>query len=74
MLQPSVVARVSASRSAEAPIAAANRSRTRARSSRTLSNHGLPPRPSSWSKRFRSSIAAIVRRESGPSVPAFRYA
>jgi hypothetical protein len=74
MLQPSVVELVSATLSAVAQIAAASFSRTRSRNANMLSNHAIPPRPCSWSKRLRSSIAAIVARDSGPRLPAFRYA
>ena len=74
MLHPSVVELVSAIRSGVVPTAAASRVRTCARRAITLANQALPPRPSSWSRRARSSIAAIVARDSGPSVPAFRYA
>ena len=74
MLHPSVVELVSATRSAGAPISAASASRTRERRVNTLSNHVFPPRPCSWSNRFRASIASMVARDIGPSVPAFRYA
>src|SRR6266511_508456 len=74
MLHPSVVELVRASRSVGAPISVASFSRTCERSVSMLSTNSLPPRPCSLSQRVRSSIAATVARERGPSVPAFRYA
>jgi hypothetical protein len=74
MLHPSVVENVSATRSGAVPSSAASCVRTCSRSAITLVNQSLPPRPSSWSWRIRSSIAASVARDSGPIVPAFMYA
>ena len=72
MLHPSVVELVSAIRSGSVPTTPASRARTCSRRDITLSNQTVPPRPSSWSWRVRSSIAASVARDSGPSVPALR--
>ena len=74
MLQPSVVDDVRATCSARPTSSSAMRSRSRAAARPSSSMYGLPPRPSSTSRRACSAIASAVARASGPNVPALRYA
>jgi len=73
-LQPSVVDAVRATDSAETPTSVATSARSASRSSMSLVNCAIEPRPFVRPSASAARIASIVPRASGPTLPACRYA
>ena len=73
-LQPSVVEVVSRTFSAGTLMSAARLSRSAVSFAMLSSNAAIEPRPWARPWDWTASMAAAVRRDSGPTEPAFRYA